>query len=376
MIGNVPTRLDLDEDGIAERPEQHMLLSDLEKVDVHTAGTSTRRAATIWDIAREANVSKTTVSRVLNGSDKVAAPTRDRVARAIAKLDFQVNLAARSLRTARTALVGFLVPTIDNEVFGKIAQRLDTELSGSGVGLVIGTSGWDAEAELKALRAFHSRGVDGLVLSLVDDQSPEVAEFVRSFDRPIVLLDREVAGFETDAVLTDQWPGISASVTHLYELGHRRLGLATISGSTRPGREGMAAFEHTSKELGLSSTKFIVRDVSLAAGRAAASELFAADVSAIVACTPSLVLAGIIEQLDGRGLSIPEDVSLIGYDESELAFAKRPKLTVVSRQLDEIAHYASSLIVDRLADPDTPHRIEVVRTMLQVRESTAPFTTP
>lgn len=340
--------------------------------EIDGVGPSARRAPTILDIAREAEVSKTTVSRVLNGSAKVSPATRDRVSDAISRLDFRVNLAARSLRTTRTALVGLLVPTIDNEVFGRIAQRLDTELSEHGAALIIGTSGWDREAELRALRSLRSRGVDALVLSLLDDQDPEVAGLLRSFDRPIVLLDREVPGFVTDAVLTEQRPGVSASLIHLHMLGHRRVGLATISGRTRPGREGLAAFEHTSNELRLSTARVTIRDVSLDAGRAAADELLAAGVSAILACSPSLVLAGIIEQLDGRGLSIPEDVSLIGYDESELAFAKRPRLTVVSRQLDLIAQYASSLIVDRLGDPHTAYRVAVVPTMLQVRDSTGP----
>src|SRR5262249_8316429 len=103
-----------------------------------------RRSPTILDLARESGVSKTTVSRVLNGSASVAPETRERALEAMERLGFRVNLAARALRTTRSALVGLLVPAIDNEVFGRVAQRLETELARDGVSLVITSSAWTA----------------------------------------------------------------------------------------------------------------------------------------------------------------------------------------------------------------------------------------
>ena len=120
------------------------------------SATAGRRSPTILDLAREAGVSKTTVSRVLNDSPKVAVDTQARVKEAMKPLGFRVNLAARTLRTTRSALVGLLVPTIDNEIFGRVAQTLTTELANSSVGLVISTSNWDSRAELRALQSLES----------------------------------------------------------------------------------------------------------------------------------------------------------------------------------------------------------------------------
>ena len=128
---------------------------------------------TILDLARAANVSKTTASRVLNGAPNVAPETRARVLAAIERIDYRVNVAARSLRTTRSFLVGYLVPAVANDVFGRFAEVLEEELRHDGVGLVIASSGWDEEGERLALESLRARRVDALVLSLVNDREPE-----------------------------------------------------------------------------------------------------------------------------------------------------------------------------------------------------------
>lgn len=335
-------------------------------------GDGRRRNPTILDLAREAGVSKTTVSRVLNDSPKVAVDTQERVKEAMKLLGFRVNLAARTLRTTRSALVGFLVPTIDNEIFGRVAQTLTTELANSDVGVVISTSNWDCGAELRALQSLESRGVDALALSLVDDRHPDIVEFVRSFDRPIVLLDRHVRGLSADTVFTDQRAGLVATITHLHELGHHRIGLVTLPNRTHVTRELTAAYRAACRRLDLPQRREVAEHVDLASGADAADRLLADGIRAIVVCAPSLILAGALERLVELGLKVPADVSIIGYDESPVAFAKRPRLTVISRHIDEIAQAASRMIVTRLADPGLPPRLEIVTTELRIRDSSGP----
>ena len=186
---------------------------------------------------------------MLNDSPKVADDTQERVKQVMKALGFQVNLAARSLRTTRSALVGLLVPTIDNEIFGRVAQTLTTELAGSSVGLVISASNWDSRVELRALQSLASRGVDALALSLVNDRDPAVAEFVRAFDRPMVLLDRHIAGVKADTVVTDQRTGLVAAITHLHDLGHARIGLVTLPNRTHTTRELTASYRTACRRL-------------------------------------------------------------------------------------------------------------------------------
>src|SRR5580692_5082328 len=164
---------------------------------------SESRETTILDVAREAGVSKSTVSRVLNGSPHVAHQTRGRVLEIVSQLDFRANAAARGLRTTRSSLVGLLLPAIDNDVFSRVAEVIEEDLRLEGVGLVIVSSGWEAAGERLALESLRARRLDALVLSLVNDRDPHLAELLGAITRPIVLIDREIAGMRRDAALTD-----------------------------------------------------------------------------------------------------------------------------------------------------------------------------
>jgi LacI family transcriptional regulator len=331
-----------------------------------------QRRSTIHDLAREAGVSKTTVSRVLNGSPDVAAETRSRVLAAIDALGFQVNLAARALRTSRSGLIGLLVPVL-NEVFSEIASQLDRELSAHGFNLLIATSNWETDRDLLTLEALHSRGVDALVISLADDRNPEIGAYLRSLDRPIVLLDREVRGVVSDSVLTDQRGGVTQAVEHLAGLGHRSIGLITMSPRTRPGREAYANYAaacaawnlRCDPELTIQSDHFDPR-----AGRSGVDRLVSAGADAIMALGPMGLVTGVLERLGESNLRIPDDISVISYDENPLAFVKPPRLTVIARPIGEIGRLASQLVTTRLANLEASPRVEVVQTRLIVRDST------
>jgi LacI family transcriptional regulator len=333
-----------------------------------------RRDPTILDLARAANVSKTTASRVLNGAPNVAPPTRARVLEAIKRIDYRVNTAARSLRTTRTFLVGLLVPAINNDVFGRIAEVLEEELRHDGVGLVIASSGWDAQGERIALESLRQRRVDALVLSLVSDRDPAIGAVLAPITRPIVLLDREVKGIDADVVLTDERSGIAEAVSHLHSLGHRTIGVAHITASVRPGREVGAGFRQAIAALSMESAGEIVVEygrIGRQAGREMADRLTQNGATAILACVPTSVTAGVLERLDELGLAVPNDISLIAFDDSELASVMRPPLTVISRPLDKVSRFASRLVTSRLLDPRRPARVELVGMQLLVRASTA-----
>jgi LacI family transcriptional regulator len=333
------------------------------------------REATILDVAREASVSKTTASRVLNGSPNVAPATKARVLDAVSRLDYRVNTAARSLRTTKSLLVGLLVPAISNDVFSRIAEVLEQELRRDGVGLVIASSGWETEGERLALESLVARRVDALVISLVDDRDPHLGAVLTAIKRPIVLLDREVRGVLADMVLTDQRSGIRMALEHLSSLGHRSVGIATLSSDVRPGREAAAAFATFVARLGLESVDEVVVSydrIDRRSGWNIADRTLAGGATAILCCVPNSVTAGVLEYLDRHGFSVPEDVSVIAFDESELASVKPPQLTVISRPIDDLSRFASRMVKSRLADPGLPPRVEVVRMRLNVRNSTAP----
>jgi LacI family transcriptional regulator len=267
-----------------------------------------------------------------------------------------------------------LVPGL-HEVFAEIAQELDKELSSHDVSVLMTISEWEPVRDLRGLEALRSRGVDAVVASLADDRNPELSNYLRSFDRPLVLLDREVRGVGCDAVLTDQRGGVTAAVRHLSELGHRSIGLACMSSRTRPGRENLETYlaackrfeVPTSPDLVVQSDHFDRR-----AGRTAANQLLSAGAEAILALGPMGLVAGVLERLEQLKLRLPDDISIIGYDENELAFVKPPRMTVIGRSVGEIGRLAGRLVMLRLANPDAPRRVEVLQTRLVVHESTGP----
>ncbi len=329
---------------------------------------------TIQDIAREANVSRTTVSRVLNASPNVAPETRTRVVAVLRRLDYRVNVAARSLRTTKTRLVGLLVPAISNDFFGRIAEVLEETLRRDGIGLLIASSGWEAAGERVALESLRARRVDALVLSLVDDRAPATAALLAEAGGPIVLLDREVRGVLADRVVTDHRSAVSEAVEHLASLGHEVIGIATVTPGVRTGREGRAGFRATIAALGLRSAGEIVVPfdaITRQSGWRIVDELLSAGATAILAGTPLTVNVGILEHLASRGLRIPDDVSLVLTDDSDFASVFSPPLTLITRSLDDVAYRVARMVTSRLIDPNLEPRVELVPMQLVVRASTA-----
>jgi LacI family transcriptional regulator len=346
--------------------------------DVQPLGSETERPRsnqepTIVDLARAANVSKTTASRVINDAPNVAPATRARVLEAVKRIDYRVNIAARGLRTTRSFLVGYLVPAVSNDVFGKYAEVLEEELRRQQIGVVIASSGWELEGERLALESLLARRVDALVLSLCNDRDPGVRNLLRSVRRPLVLIDRDVKGVHADVVLTDERDGIRAALEHLTAMGHHRVGCAVHDTSVRPGRESRASFQIAAAELGIESAGEMVVPYG-GAGRAYGHEVAEAmlerGATAILSCVPTTVTAGVLERLAQLGATVPGDMSVIGFDDSDLAAVMR--LTVLARELEQVSRHAARLISSRLVDPTLPTRVEVVHRYLLVRESTGP----
>jgi LacI family transcriptional regulator len=337
-------------------------------------GTRRHRAPTLRDIAREARVSKSTVSRVLNSSPDVSDEARTRTVAAMEQLGYHINHAARSLRTARTSQVGLLVPQINNEVFGEIAERLEELLATEGISLAITSSGWDVNSELRALDALEARGVDVMVIALVDERDRRIAERLQRFGPPLVMLDRQVRGVRGDAVFTDHRIGIGQCIEHLAGLGHTAIAITTGTDNTRPGREQFAAYRDAMARVGLAQREELVvrSDIyTRDSGRHAAETLLANGATAMIACATVAPIAGALEYLGEKRVRIPNDVSFVEYTDSELAQIHAPKLSVILRPVADIGRAAGRLTLSRMANPDLPARVEMVTTQFLDRQSTA-----
>lgn len=327
---------------------------------------------TIFDVARRSGVSKSTVSRAVSGHAAVAPETRRAVLEAAVQIGYRVNPAARTLRTSRSALVGLLVPAINHAVFAEIAEQLETSLRRHDVALAVSGSGWDRAAELAALEVFVSRDVDALVVAVSDDRDAQVAHWLAGVQTPVLLLDRELPGLSADAVLTDQQPGTRAAVLHLAGHGHRRIGLLSVPYTIRPGREAARAHAAALREAELRDDPALRQEARPGREPEAVAALLAAGATAIIVGGATAAVARVLEDLQRRGLTMPRDVSLVAYDDSDLAALATPRLTTIVRPVPEIGSRAGGLVAARLADRDRPPRTETVATRLVVRGSTGP----
>lgn len=330
-----------------------------------------QRAPTILDIAAAAGISKSTASRVLTGSPGVSEGARLAVGIAVEKLGYRVNTAARSLRTTRSALVGMIVPAVNHEVFAEIAVQLDRTLRDLGVTLAITSSDWSEDVEAKALNALQSRAVDVLVVASTNDRSRDLGDRLKALSCPLILLDRDFRGLSCDAVLTDHRTGTGAALQHLWGIGHSKVALLHVPVAIRPGREESAAFRADHLARGLEPILIEIDAGTTGAAAAACDAALAAGATALIVGGAMTAVAGVLRRLDERGLEVPSDISVIAYDESDLASVKRPRLTTISRDIAEIGRSTGQLVRSRLANPEGPPRIVSISTSLIIRESTA-----
>lgn len=362
----------------------------------------TEMAVTLADVAARAGVSSATVSRVLNGNYPVAGSTRERVQRAVAELDYVVNGQARALAAATSDLVGVLVNDIADPFFGLMAGALQGEISSGGTGpgegklAVVCNTGGSPESELTYLTLLERQRAAGVVLTggaVENAQHTEavaarLARLAASGTR-IVLCGRPPLPLpggapELITLAFDNRGGARRLTEHLLSLGHRRIGYVTgplDRSTTRHRLEGHRA-ALTARGLAAGSAPdggtdplVVPGGYDRASGYDAAQELLRRDagITAIVAANDTVAL-GVCAALRDRGLRVPDDVSVAGFDDLPFSADASPALTTVRIPLQEAGARAGRLVLGRLPAP--PGGVATIATELMVRASTAPPRTP
>jgi LacI family transcriptional regulator len=321
------------------------------------------RAPTILDLAALAGVSKTTVSRVLNGSPRVAPSTRATVLDAVDRLGFQVNQAARSLRTSRTGLVGVMVPIIS--IFGVIVEELDRALADEQLSILMTTSRRrDPGRDRDAIEMLVGRGADALVIAPSDDRSSRLGRYLKTVKAPIVVLDRELRGVRADVVLVDQEPGLRAALEHLLASGRRQIGLLSRDRKTRPGRQIIDGYAKAAAALGYTVPPGLVlefEDLDRQAGRDGVDGLIAAGADAIVSTGTMEHTASVLERLGEHGLLLHRDVSLVMYGHLG-PVAQRTGLPTIAYPVEDVAALTKQLLLERLGGATAAPQVERVAT--------------
>jgi LacI family repressor for deo operon, udp, cdd, tsx, nupC, and nupG len=336
----------------------------------------TKRNATIQDVARSAGVSTATVSRVLSKPDLVTEKTRTAVFNAVKSTRYRINRAAQNLRMQRAGAVLVLVPNLGKPFFSQILSGISDGFAESGLSVLI----TDTESRPLSGGDLAGRFLDGTidgVISLDGDVDQVILQHCQDAnvaDR-IVFTCEWVDDPTFPSIRSDNAKGAQLAIRHLHDLGHRKI--AHVTGPkgnvlTESRRKGM--LEERSR-LNLRAPKeWIIRgDFTLESGQRAA-DLIAAmpDKPTAVFCAADMVAFGLISGLKSHGLSVPEDISVVGFDDIEMSGSFVPSLTTIRQDRHRIGLLSAEKLLDRIGGATGEALIEVIDVELVVRESTAP----
>ncbi len=329
---------------------------------------------TIHDVAVRAGVSTTTVSHVINGTRRVSTDLSTRVERAMDELGYQPNALARSLRRKETQTLGLIVPDNSNPFFAEIARGIEDTAYNLGYAVVLCNTDNDTARESLYLNLLLKRQADGIVLVTAGAWNPGLESAVQR-NLPLVVVDRELPSAALDCVVTDHVAGGEMATQHLIDLGHRRIGC--ISGpmqlASSVGR--VEGYRTALRAAGLRVDPALIArgDFLETSGVECARALLrqSPPPTAIFACN-DLMAIGAISAAYELGLSIPQELSVVGYDDIRLAAHLSPPLTTVAQPKYDLGTIAATLLIERMADRSLPPRRVLLRTELTRRGSTGP----
>ncbi|MEM8858203.1 MAG: LacI family DNA-binding transcriptional regulator [Chloroflexota bacterium] len=329
---------------------------------------------TIMDVAKYSGVSYSTVSRVANGYQYVKPATREKVQKAMDELGYVANLKARSLAGGRSNMIGLLVFDLENSYFTEVVRGIDAEVSTLDYSMMISTTNQRRERERTHIIQLTSGIVDGLIIML-----PQAIESwlepLRERNTPYVLIDHESSSGQGNIIRTSNKRGAKEAAEHLLGLGHTKIGLIMGTPSVQSGRERVEGFLQALSEKGLEHPESYRKqgDFDTPSGKAGALELLQMDdrPTAIFALNDAMAI-GVYEAAEELGIRIPEELSVIGFDDIPEAKYIRPQLTTVRQPQRDIGREATRLLIDLIENERDTLKTITLNTELIVRDSTAP----
>ena len=325
------------------------------------------------DVAVRARVSVSTVSHVLNGTRNVADGTRESVLAAIEALGYQPNLLAKSLKTRKTFTIGLLISDIQNSFFTSVVRGVEDVALSRGYHLFLCNTDEDVSREDEYVTELLKKRVDGLIVA---SAAPRQGQTWGSGvgDTPFVFLDREVQGIDADVIRVDNRRAMALIAEHLVNLGHRRIGLVSGPLDKASGYERYTGLKSALADLGNTLDDSLVRfgDFRTAGGRKKTEELLRLShpPTALVAANNQMTLGALLAVRE-KGLKIPEDISVIGFDDPEWAPLVHPPLTTLAQPTYEMGVGAVRLLLERMEGLDGSAKTMLLEPWLEVRGSTS-----
>ncbi len=335
-----------------------------------------KKKTSIKDIAREADVSISTVSHVINKSKYVSEETQRKVKKAISKLNYRPNIIARSLRTRRTRTVGVLLPDIAQPFFAQVVRGMEQAAKERKYTLVLGCTFYDLEEENKQIESLIDQSIDGLIFFCGYDSYAHIKE-VQDNHVPVVVVDREISDKSIPSVLIDNTLAMQSAVQYLIDSGHREIGYITFpfdnQTTIKRRYDGyINALKINSIEI---NPDYIVIDDSMRLNELQATyNIMKKKIEGDMLPTAYAVLAdflaiGLIKALKDFNFSVPEDISVIGFNNESICEFSEPPLTTVKQPKKLMGFTALNLLLDIIEGRDIDEKNIFLPTTIIERES-------
>ena len=327
---------------------------------------------TLLDVARAAGVSPSTVSRILNGTAKVSADKRKAVETVIEQMHFEPNQLAQSLKSGRSMTIGIVVQDISSPFFDETLRGVDDGLKDTGYASVIVSGHWNAQEEAARIKLLLARKVDGIILLSGRIADKDVLHFANQ--RPIVATGRSLQSKTAIGFKLDNENGAYLAVRHLIELGHRRIAFVTGPANNTDANERLAGYRRAlqSANIEFDANLVVEGDFHEASGLVAVNRLFDTQqqFSAVFAANDQIAY-GVRLSFYRKGIRVPEDVSLIGFDDLPGSLYTTPPLTTIHQPLYDMGRVATAALLGLISGKN----VDVILPSLEliVRETTRRF---
>lgn len=335
-------------------------------------GNGSFMSATLKDVAKLAGVAPSTVSGVLNGTTRVREKTRLRVMQAVKELNYRPNHVARSLRLQGTKTLGLVIPSITNPFYPAIARGVEDVANTYGYSVLLGNTDRTPKKEQKYIETLLDKQVDGLILA---DSQVSDALILEMAERPriaIVMMNRGIESSNVDEIWVD-FRGAAIQMTeHLIEAGHRRIAFIAGPRNVWRSEERLRGYQEalTRHQIDLDKSLIIRGEFDHQSGYEAGEELLKQkDRFSAIFASNDLMAIGCMTALQDNGVSIPGDISVVGFDDIELAFFVRPKLSTVYQPNYEMGAAAVRMMMERIQGERNVKTRQELATRVVTRES-------
>ena len=302
---------------------------------------------TLSEVARQAGVGNTTVSRVINGGERVSPKTLARVRRVIEQLGYRPNQAARVLKGDRTKTIGLIIPSISDPFFSSVAEAAQVVARANDSLLIVTATQNDPHTEIENLNILVSHRVDGLLIAPANSRSQALCNLVSRLQVPVVSIDRPIFNAPISSVISDNFKGARTATEHLIEHGYKHIVCLTGESTLFTLQERIRGYRTAVTAAGLSSTiNTTIKDYRsaeyaiecLLAGPHPPDALFTLKNSTTIWA---------FEVLQKHNVTMPKPIALLGFDDFELATTLRPSVSVVQQPIEDIGRSAAELLFDK-----------------------------